>query len=127
MNTGPEVRNIVLVHGGFVDGSGWQGVYDHLTADGFRVAVVQNPTLSLAGDVAATHQVLGRLARHPLLGLVAGSDKAIPPALERYFYRRASAQDVVEVPGASHCVMVSHPATAAGLIESAASATNWGR
>lgn len=52
------IRNIVLVHGGFVDGSGWQGVYEHLTADGYRVAVVQNPTLSLAGDVAATHQVL---------------------------------------------------------------------
>nr|QIY77573.1 alpha/beta hydrolase [Streptomyces sp. RLB1-33] len=55
------IRNIVLVHGGFVDGSGWQGVYDHLTADGYRVAVVQNPTLSLVGDVAATHQVLDGL------------------------------------------------------------------
>ncbi|MFD5412002.1 alpha/beta fold hydrolase [Streptomyces nojiriensis] len=55
------IRNIVLVHGGFVDGSGWQGVYDHLTADGYRVAVVQNPTLSLAGDVAATRQILDGL------------------------------------------------------------------
>jgi len=55
------IRNIVLVHGAFVDGSGWQAVYDHLAADGYRVAVVQNPTLSLAGDVTATHQVLGRL------------------------------------------------------------------
>ncbi|MFD3563057.1 alpha/beta fold hydrolase [Streptomyces sp. NPDC058686] len=55
------IRNIVLVHGGFVDGSGWQGVYDHLIADGYRVAVVQNPTLSLAGDVAATHQILDTL------------------------------------------------------------------
>ena len=61
MNAGPEVKNIVLVHGGFVDGSGWQGVYDQLTAGGFRVAVVQHPTLSLAGDVAATHQVLDGL------------------------------------------------------------------
>lgn len=61
MNTGPEVKNIVLVHGGFVDGSGWQGVYDHLTADGYRVAVVQNPTLSLAGDVAATRRILDGL------------------------------------------------------------------
>jgi len=61
VNAGPEVKNIVLVHGGFVDGSGWQGVYDHLTADGYRVAIVQNPTLSLAGDVAATHQVLDGL------------------------------------------------------------------
>ena len=55
------IKNIVLVHGNFVDGSGWQGVYDHLTADGYRVAVVQNPTLSLGGDVAATHQVLDGL------------------------------------------------------------------
>ncbi|MFD5761123.1 alpha/beta fold hydrolase [Streptomyces sp. NPDC127044] len=55
------VKNVVLVHGGFVDGSGWQGVYDHLSADGYKVAVVQNPTLSLAGDVAATRQVLDGL------------------------------------------------------------------
>jgi len=61
VNAGPEATNIVLVHGGFVDGSGWQGVYDRLTADGHRVAVVQNPTLSLAGDVAATHQILDGL------------------------------------------------------------------
>ena len=55
------IRNIVLVHGAFADGSGWQGVYDRLTADGYRVAVVQNPTLSLAGDVAATRQILDGL------------------------------------------------------------------
>ena len=61
MNGSQEVKNIVLVHGGFVDGSGWQGVYDHLTADGYRVAIVQNPTLSLAGDVAATHLILDGL------------------------------------------------------------------
>jgi pimeloyl-ACP methyl ester carboxylesterase len=56
-----EVNNIVLVHGGFVDGSGWQGVYDHLTADGYRVSVVQNPTLSLADDVQVTRRVLDGL------------------------------------------------------------------
>ena len=42
-----DVQNVVLVHGGFVDGSGWRGVYDLLTADGFNVSVVQNQTLSL--------------------------------------------------------------------------------
>ena len=52
------VRNVVLVHGGFVDGSGWQGVYESLTRDGFRVSIVQNPTLSLEGDAAATRWVL---------------------------------------------------------------------
>jgi pimeloyl-ACP methyl ester carboxylesterase len=61
------IRNIVLVHGAFVDGSGWQGVYDHLTADGYRVAVVQNPTLSLAGDVVAARQVLDRLGAPAVL------------------------------------------------------------
>ncbi|MCZ2830669.1 alpha/beta hydrolase [Modestobacter sp. VKM Ac-2986] len=57
MSTGP-IRNVVLVHGGFVDGSGWQGVYDLLTADGYQVSVVQNPTLSLEDDVAVTRRVL---------------------------------------------------------------------
>jgi len=60
MSTG-SARNVVLVHGGFVDGSGWQGVYDALIADGFRVTVVQNPTQSLEGDVEATRQVLDEL------------------------------------------------------------------
>ena len=53
-----EPRNVVLVHGGFVDGSGWQGVYDLLTAGGFNVSVVQNQTLSLESDVEATTNVL---------------------------------------------------------------------
>ena len=52
------VKNVVLVHGGFVDGSGWRGVYDILKKDGFNVAIVQNPTLSLAGDAAATKMVV---------------------------------------------------------------------
>jgi pimeloyl-ACP methyl ester carboxylesterase len=52
------LRNVVLVHGGFVDGSGWQGVYESLTRDGFRVSVVQNPTLSLEGDAQATRQII---------------------------------------------------------------------
>ncbi|MFD6698203.1 MULTISPECIES: alpha/beta fold hydrolase [unclassified Microbacterium] len=49
---------IVLVHGGFVDGSGWRGVYDALSDDGYPVRVVQNPTASLAGDAAVTRDVL---------------------------------------------------------------------
>lgn len=48
------VKNIVLVHGGFVDGSGWEAVYQILKKDGYGVTVVQNPTTSLADDVAAT-------------------------------------------------------------------------
>ncbi|MEV6864111.1 alpha/beta hydrolase [Streptosporangium subroseum] len=55
------IKNIVLVHGGFVDGSGWQDVYDDLARDGFHIRIVQNPTLSLEGDVAATRRVLDAL------------------------------------------------------------------
>ncbi len=53
-----QIKNVVLVHGGFVDGSGWRQVHELLTSDGYRVSVVQNPTLSLAGDVLATLRVL---------------------------------------------------------------------
>lgn len=49
---------VVLVHGGFVDGSGWQGVYDQLTGAGFAVSVVQNPTISHADDVVVTRRVI---------------------------------------------------------------------
>ncbi len=51
-------RTIVLVHGGFVDGSGWESLYQILKKDGYRVAIVQNPTLSLADDVAATKRII---------------------------------------------------------------------
>src|SRR6201982_480316 len=50
--------NVVLVHGGFVDGSGWGGVYQLLKRDGFNVAVVQNPTRALEDDVTVTRRVL---------------------------------------------------------------------
>jgi pimeloyl-ACP methyl ester carboxylesterase len=52
------VKSIVLVHGGFVDGSGWEGVHKILKRDGYRVSVVQNPTTSLADDVAATRRAI---------------------------------------------------------------------
>lgn len=58
--------SIVLVHGGFVDGSGWQGVYSQLTRDGYEVIVVQNPTTSLADDVAVTKRAIAA-ARHPVV------------------------------------------------------------
>ena len=53
--------SIVLVHGGFVDGSGWEGVYKILKNDGYNVSIVQNPTTSLADDVAATKRILSTL------------------------------------------------------------------
>jgi pimeloyl-ACP methyl ester carboxylesterase len=52
------MANVVLVHGGFVDGSGWEDVYRILKKDGHEVSIVQNPTSSLADDVAATKRIL---------------------------------------------------------------------
>jgi len=51
-------KNVVLVHGGFVDGSGWEGVYSELKQDGYTVSIVQNPTLSLQGDSDATKRII---------------------------------------------------------------------
>jgi pimeloyl-ACP methyl ester carboxylesterase len=56
-----QIKNVALVHGGFVDGSGWKGVYDILKNDGYTVSVVQNPTLSLEDDVAVTRRALDAL------------------------------------------------------------------
>ena len=58
MDASSPAANVVLVHGGFVDGSGWREVYDLLTADGYHVSVVQNPTLSLQGDAAAARLII---------------------------------------------------------------------
>src|SRR3984893_3588940 len=52
------MKNVVLVHGGFVDGSGWESVYEILKEDGYNVSIVQNPTTALADDVAATKRIL---------------------------------------------------------------------
>jgi pimeloyl-ACP methyl ester carboxylesterase len=82
-STGPAV---VLVHGGFVDGSGWEGVYKILRKDGYNVSIVQNPTLSLADDVAATKRIIARekgsviLVGHSYGGVViteAGNDPKV--------------------------------------------------
>lgn len=59
-NGGETALNVVLVHGGFVDGAGWEGVYDLLTADGYNVTIVQNPTLSLEDDVAVTRRAIAK-------------------------------------------------------------------
>ncbi len=61
MNASSVTANVVLVHGGFVDGSGWRAVYDLLKQDGYHVSVVQNPTLSLEGDAAATRLIIDAL------------------------------------------------------------------
>jgi pimeloyl-ACP methyl ester carboxylesterase len=85
-STSAAVKNIVLVHGGFVDGSGWEGVYKTLKKDGYTVAVVQNPTISFADDVAVTKRTIANqngpviLVGHSYGGAViteAGSDPKV--------------------------------------------------
>jgi pimeloyl-ACP methyl ester carboxylesterase len=89
---------IVLVHGGFVDGAGWEGVYNILKKDGYNVVVVQNPTTSLADDVAATRQIISQatgpviLVGHSYGGVViteAGND----PRVSKLVYIAAFAPD----------------------------------
>jgi len=65
MNT--SAASILLVHGGFVDGSGWEDVFQLLTKDGFDVSIVQNPTLSLADDVAVTKRLIAYTTKPVLL------------------------------------------------------------
>ncbi len=98
MSNDTGIRNVVLVHGGFVDGSGWQAVYDRLTADGYNVAVVQNPTLSLEGDVAATRQVLDTFLEPVVLvghsyGGVVISEAGTHPQVAALVYIAAFAPD----------------------------------
>ena len=92
------IKNVVLVHGGFVDGSGWEGVYQMLKKDGYKVSIVQNPTLSLADDVAATNRIIAMqdgpviLVGHSYGGVViteAGND----PKVERLVYIAAFVPD----------------------------------
>ena len=90
-------KTVVLVHGGFVDGSGWRRVYDILRTDGYDVSVVQNPTLSTT------------------------EDRMIPPAAQQMMSERAGS--TVEEVAASHSVYVSQPGAVAAIIEKAAAAT----
>jgi pimeloyl-ACP methyl ester carboxylesterase len=62
-----DTPTVVLVHGGFVDGSGWQGVYEHLRKDGYDVSVVQNPTVSHADDVAVTKRAIDAVGEPVIL------------------------------------------------------------
>lgn len=101
---------IVLVHGGFVDGAGWEGVYNVLKKDGYNVSIVQNPTTTLADDVAATRQVIAQaegpvvLVGHSYGGVViteAGND----PKVSKLVYVTAFAPDK----GESVSTLIANP------------------
>src|ERR1700740_1092146 len=97
-------KNVVLVHGGFVDGSGWEDVYKILKRDGYNVSVVQNPTISLTGDVAATRAVLNAqdgpavLVGHSYGGVVI-TESGSHPNVETLVYITAFAPDANESVG----------------------------
>jgi pimeloyl-ACP methyl ester carboxylesterase len=99
-----SVKSVVLVHGGFVDGSGWEGVHKALTAKGYKVSIVQNPTKSLSEDVAFTKRVIAAaegdviLVGHSYGGVViteAGTD----PKVAGLVYITAFAPDAGESVG----------------------------
>ncbi|GAA0949074.1 alpha/beta hydrolase [Pseudonocardia zijingensis] len=104
MSTDREIRNVVLVHGAFADGSGWRGVHDILTARGYTVTIVQNPLTSLADDVAATTRILDRqdgptiLVGHSWGGTVI-TEAGVHPKVAGLVYVSALAPDSGETTG----------------------------
>jgi len=100
-NAGRRVRNIVLVHGAWADGSGWKGVYDILAKDGFNVSIVQEPETSFQEDVAATKRVLAQqdgpciLVAHSYGGSVI-TEAGTEPAVAALVYIAAHMPDTGE-------------------------------
>jgi len=90
--------SVVLVHGGFVDGAGWEGVYNILKKDGYNVSIVQNPTTTLADDVAATKLVIAQaqgpvvLVGHSYGGVVI-TESGTDPKVKGLVYITAFAPD----------------------------------
>lgn len=93
--------SIVLVHGAFVDASGWKAVYDILTRDGYEVLIVQNPTVTLEGDVEATRNVIAK-ARNPVVlvghsyGGAVVTEAGVDAKVQKLVYLAAFAPDVGE-------------------------------
>lgn len=107
------VKNIVLVHGAFVGGSGWKPVYDILTKDEAQAQMLTSASVFTANIADPAWKT------KPSWYMVAKSDKIISPDLERFYAKRAHSH-TVEIAGASHSVYESHPQEVAALIEQAA-------
>jgi pimeloyl-ACP methyl ester carboxylesterase len=109
-----KVNNIVLVHGGFVDGSGWESVYAILKNKGFNVSIVQNPTISLGDDLAVTNRIIDAqdgpvvLVGHSYGGVVI-TEAGNNPKVERLAYITAFAPDGGESVGS----LIKNPAPGA--------------
>ena len=118
--------SIVLVHGAFVDGSGWQAVFDILTGDGYEVLVVQNPTISLSGDVAATNRVIAAASKpvvlvgHSYGGMVI-TEAGDNPKVQSLVYLAAFAPDAEE----SVASLAEQPVPAGRVGRAPAAAERW--
>ena len=98
---GTPPKSIILVHGGFVDGSGWEGVYDILKKDGYDVTIVQNPTTTLADDVSVTKRAIAAASGDVILvghsyGGVVVSEAGTDPKVAAVVYIAAFAADTGE-------------------------------
>ncbi|HEY4070874.1 MAG TPA: alpha/beta hydrolase [Sphingomicrobium sp.] len=108
--------SVVLVHGGFVDGSGWQGVHDILTMDGYEVIVVQNPTITLPHDVAVTRRAIAA-AKNPVVlvghsyGGVVITEAGNDPKVASLAYIAAFAPDA----GESVMTLIANPPPGAAV------------
>ncbi|UVK43904.1 alpha/beta hydrolase [Mesorhizobium sp. AR07] len=109
-------KSVVLVHGGFVDGSGWDGVYQILKKDGYDVTIVQNPTTSLADDVAVTKRAIANapgkviLVGHSYGGVVV-SEAGTDPKVAGVVYIAAFAADA----GESVATLIANPPPGASV------------
>ncbi|TPM34331.1 alpha/beta hydrolase [Mesorhizobium sp. B2-3-3] len=109
-------NSVVLVHGGFVDGSGWEGVYHQLKKDGYDVTIVQNPTTSLADDVAFTKRAIAAAPGNVILvghsyGGVVVSEAGTDPKVSAVVYIAAFAADA----GESVATLIANPPPGAAV------------
>jgi pimeloyl-ACP methyl ester carboxylesterase len=109
-------KSVVLVHGGFVDGSGWDGVYQILKKDGYDVTIVQNPTTSLGDDVAVTKRAIANASSNVILvghsyGGVVVSETGTDPKVAAVVFIAAFAADA----GESVATLIANPPPGASV------------
>ena len=121
-----STRDIVIVHGAFVDGSGWRAVYDILEKDGYHVSIVQAASqVPLAGSVFSAPTTAAAWRTKPSYAILTTRDIAANPDLQRWMYKRSGA--IVTTVDSSHAVYISHRKIVAHVIEEAAKSSTGNR